>query len=98
MAVLNVRPATDGDRDEIWDIFHKVVVAGDTYAIDPAISREDAFAYWFGENTKTYVAELEGHACGTYTLRPNGLAGGAHVSNASFMVDPSTQGRGVGRA
>ena len=54
---MKIRPATDADRDAIWNIFHEVVAAGDTYALDPNISREDALAYWFAPGTHTYVAE-----------------------------------------
>ena len=56
---MKIRPATDADRDAIWNIFHEVVAAGDTYALDPNISREDALAYWFAPGTHTYVAERE---------------------------------------
>ena len=54
---MKIRPATDADRDEIWNIFHEVVATGDTYALDPNISRKDALAYWFAPGTHTYVAE-----------------------------------------
>ena len=54
---MKIRPATDADRDAIWNIFHEVVATGDTYALDSNISREDALAYWFGPGTHTYVAE-----------------------------------------
>ena len=96
--VLNIRLATAADHEDIWHIFHQVVAPGDTYALDPNISREDAFAYWFRADTKTYAAELDGRIVGTYTLRPNRAGGGAHVSNASFMVGSGTQGTGIGRA
>ena len=95
---LKIRPAGNADHDAIWKIFHAVVAPGDTYTIAPDISREDAFAYWFREDTRTYVAELDKRAVGTYTLRPNRSGGGAHVSNASFMVDPAARGQGIGRA
>src|SRR5215472_12792857 len=49
--------ATEADCDAIWNIFREVVVAGDTYAMDPNVSREDALAYWFGPGTRTYVAQ-----------------------------------------
>jgi L-amino acid N-acyltransferase YncA len=45
---MKIRPATEADRDAIWNIFHEVVADGDTYALDPKIAREDALAYWFG--------------------------------------------------
>ena len=54
---MKIRPATEEDRDAIWKIFHEVVAAGDTYALDPNISREDALAYWFAPGTHTYVVE-----------------------------------------
>ena len=57
IARMNIRPATEADRDAIWNIFHEVVATGDTYALDPNISREDALAYWFTPGTYTYVAE-----------------------------------------
>jgi L-amino acid N-acyltransferase YncA len=57
IASMNIRPATEADRDAIWNIFHEVVATGDTYALDPNISREDALAYWFTPGTYTYVAE-----------------------------------------
>jgi len=96
--LFTIRPATTSDHDSIWNIFHAVVAPGDTYTIDPDISREDAFAYWFRDDTRTYVSEFENRVVGTYTLRPNRAGGGKHVSNASFMVHPSAQGKGVGRA
>jgi len=98
MMAPHVRLASDRDRDAIWNIFHAVVATGDTYTIDPNISRDDAFAYWFAPNSHTYVAEVGNEILGTYALRPNRAGGGAHVSNASFMVAPAAHGRGVGRA
>jgi ribosomal protein S18 acetylase RimI-like enzyme len=56
---MKIRPAAESDRDAIWNIFHAVVAAGDTYALSPNISREDALAYWFAPGTYTYVAEQD---------------------------------------
>jgi L-amino acid N-acyltransferase YncA len=94
---MQIRPATDADRDTIWNIFHEIVVAGDTYAFDPRMSREEAFAYWFRDDTDTYVAEKDARVVGTYILKPNQLGPGAHVANAAFMVASDAQGSGVGR-
>jgi L-amino acid N-acyltransferase YncA len=99
LAAMKIRPATDTDRDAIWNIFHEVVAAGDTYALDPNISREDALAYWFAPGTHTYVAEQQAiGVAGTYILRPNQSGGGSHVANAGFMVSASARGQGLGRA
>ena len=96
--MLDIRFATETDRDAIWNIFHAVVAPGDTYAFDPRISREDALAYWFREDTHTYVAEEDGHVVGTYILRANQPGSGSHVANAAFMVAPTARGQGIGRA
>jgi L-amino acid N-acyltransferase YncA len=96
--VLNIRPATDSDRDAIWKIFHEVVAAGDTYPIDPDMSREDAFAYWFQAGAHAFVAEQDREIVGIYTLHPNQAGGGAHVANAAFMVPAIARGQGIGRA
>jgi L-amino acid N-acyltransferase YncA len=97
-AVLNIRPAKDPDRDTIWEIFHEVIAAGDTYPIDPEISRKDAFAYWFQTGASAFVAEKDGQIVGIYTLHPNQSGGGAHVANAAFMVPAVARGQGIGRA
>jgi L-amino acid N-acyltransferase YncA len=96
--VFTIRPATETDHGVIWQIFHAVVAAGDSYAFNPNISRLDALAYWFRADTHTYVAEKDREIVGTYILRPNQPGGGAHVANAAFMVAVHARGKGVGRA
>jgi len=96
--MVEIREATAGDRDAIWDIFREVVTARDTYAFDPGMSRHDALGYWFQADTRTYVAESRGRILGTYILRPNQSGGGSHVANAAFMVAPDARGQGIGRA
>jgi L-amino acid N-acyltransferase YncA len=96
--VLNIREATDADRDAIWKIFQEVVASGDTYPIDPGISRADALAYWFQTGARAFVAEQDRQIVGIYTWHPNQSGGGGHVANAAFMVPSSARGQGIGRA
>jgi L-amino acid N-acyltransferase YncA len=101
---MKIRLATDADRDVIWNIFHEVVAAADTYALDPNVPREDALAYWYAPATQTYVAGVDAAdtknlvVAGTYILRPNQSGGGSHVANAAFMVSTNARGQGIGRA
>ena len=95
--MLHIRAAAVSDRDIAWNIFHAVVAAGDTYAFDPAISREEALAYWFQPSHQCYVAERNGEVVGTYILKANQPGLGSHVANAAFMVSPNARGAGVGR-
>ncbi len=95
---MNIRPATEADHDAIWEMLHEIIVAGDTYAFDAEMPREDAMAFWCNPEAHTYVAEEDGAAVGSYHLKPNQHGGGTHVANAGFMVAPSVRGRHVGRA
>lgn len=94
---MTIRAATDADHDAIWNIFHQIIAAGDTYAFDPQMRREEALAYWFRADTHTYVAEEDGSVVGTYILRPNQSGPGSHVANAAFMVARDAEGAGLGR-
>jgi L-amino acid N-acyltransferase YncA len=95
---MKIRPAIEGDREAIWDIFHEIVAAGDTYALDPNLSRKEALQYWCEESSRAYVAESGGRVVGTYMLRPNQSGGGSHVANAGFMVSARARGQGIARA
>ena len=98
MSGLVLRPATAADHAAVWDILRPVFRAGETYAIDPAISEADALAYWFGPGREVRVAEMGGAVLGTYYIRPNAEGGGAHVCNCGFVTAAAAQGKGVARA
>jgi L-amino acid N-acyltransferase YncA len=95
--MLTIRPAQRADADAIWAIFHDVVCTGDTYVFDPETPREVALEYFLAPSVRCWVAEDEGRVVGMYKLVPNRRDLGSHVANASFMVHPNVQGRGVGR-
>ena len=103
---MKIRAATEADRDGIWNIFHEVVAAEDTYALDPNISRDDALAYWFAPGTHTYVAELAARKSqrsrlqrtssieGTYILRPNQSGAGVTSRTQASWLRRVRAGRG----
>ncbi|BAU10018.1 acetyltransferase [Leptolyngbya sp. NIES-3755] len=93
-----IRKAIDTDFNSIWTIFKTVIEPGDTYVFAANTSREDAFSYWFGAGVTTYIAEDQGQIVGMYKIVANQRDRGSHVANASFMVDPSYHGRGIGKA
>ena len=93
-----IRVANKNDSDAIWAIFHKVVKTGDTYVFSPDMSKDDALAYWLAPTTSTFVAVMDGKIAGTFILKPNQPGLGSHVANASFMVHPGFQGKGLGKA
>ncbi len=96
--MITIRRARESDFDSIWQIFHEVVEAGDTYVYDPETTREQARSIWMPDSVTTYVACLDDTVVGTYILKPNQPGLGSHVANAGYMVKPGVHGQGVGRA
>lgn len=95
--MLDIRPAMAEDFEAIYQIFQAVVEPGDTYAFPPNMTREAVQAIWTHPDYYPYVAVEGEEIVGTYTFHPNQPKRGAHVANASYMVKPGTQGKGIGR-
>ena len=94
-----IRLATDDDWPQIWPFFAAIVAAGETYAYPDDLTSETARGLWMElPPGQTVVADEGGVVLGSAKMGPNRPARGAHVSTASFMVDPAAQGKGVGRA
>ncbi|MER5646799.1 GNAT family N-acetyltransferase [Streptosporangium sp. NPDC002524] len=95
-----IRDATSGDWPAIWAFLRPIVAAGETFTWDRDVSEEQARAMWLLEPPgRTVVAvDAGGTVLGTAKMNPNHMGPAAHISSASFMVDPDHAGRGVGRA
>lgn len=89
-----IRQATAGDHDAIWALLKPVFRAGETYAVDPAISRAEALAYWTG-GAACYVVEAAGQIVGTYYIKTNQPGGGAHICNCGYIVGETARGQGL---
>ncbi|HAW47823.1 MAG: GNAT family N-acetyltransferase [Roseovarius sp.] len=97
-AGITIRLAREADFATLWPIVRDVIRAGDTYAIEPGLTREAVRALWMETPRATYVAERGGEVLGTYYLKTNQAGGGAHVCNAGYMVAEAARGQGIARA
>src|SRR3954469_15075951 len=94
-----IREATDKDWPAIFPIFDAIVSEGKTYAYPEALPSAEAKALWMpGPPSRTVVALDSDVVVGTATMGPNRPGRGSHIATASFMVDPATHSRGIGRA
>lgn len=96
--MISIRTATHDDDDAIADIIMPIVRAGETYALDRDLSREQALAFWHAPGNGVFVAETEGRIVGSYFCRANKAGGGRHVANCGYATHEAATGRGVARA
>ena len=94
---MHIREAAPRDKNAILAIVEPILRAGDTYAIDPNLTRDQIADYWLGADKTTLVAEQDGQILGTYYIRTNQAGGGAHVCNCGYMVAPNARGQGLAR-
>lgn len=92
---MDIRPYQPADADDVWALLEPTFRAGDTYAVDPGISRDAALAMWVDAPAATYVVDDAGMILGTYYLKTNQQGGGAHVCNCGYVTSPAARGRGI---
>ncbi len=95
---MNIREASDNDFDDIWPIFQEIVVAGETYAFNRQITKEEAFEQWMINPRKTFVIEDHGVILGSYFIKTNQPGPGSHVCNCGYMVSNHARGKGLATA
>jgi L-amino acid N-acyltransferase YncA len=94
---LQIRPFEAADWPELWALLEPVFRAGETFPHDPAISEAEAQVTWVEQSQAVMVAvDPAGAVVGTYYLRPNSLALGAHVVNAGNVVAEHCRRQGIG--
>lgn len=97
--MISIRPITDADWDAVWTVLEPVFRAGETYAYQTDITKEQARAVWVDQPAATFVALADdGAVLGTYILKPNQPGRGAHVCNCGYVVSEAARGRGVASA
>ena len=96
-APLEIREIAPDEFHLVWPIFHGVVEAGDSFALDPSTTFEEGRRMWATPPTRAFVAMREGKVVGTYMLRPVQPGLGDHVANAGYIVAPEARGQGLAR-
>ncbi len=94
--MFTIRPFESEDWEPIWRIIEPVFRAGETYAFSPNITEEAAYQVWVEGSSATYVAINDNNeVLGTYFIRPNQPALGAHVCNCGYIVAEKARGQGT---
>jgi L-amino acid N-acyltransferase YncA len=92
-----IRPFEPADWPGLWALLEPVFRAGETFPHDPAITEAEAQLAWVEQSQAVMVAvDATCALVGTYYLRPNSLALGAHVANAGYVVAMHCRRQGIG--
>ena len=94
---LEIRPYREEDLAGMVKVWNEVVENGEAFPQIEPLTLESA-AEFFGAQTLSVVADLDGKVMGLYVLHPNNVGRCAHVGNASYAVASSVRGLGLGRA
>jgi len=94
-----IKPATEQDWPLIYPFYAAIMAAGRTYPFPEEQTLDEARPWWMEQPPgQTVVAVSDGVIVGSAKMGPNRPGRGSHVATASFLVDPASQGQGVGRA
>jgi hypothetical protein len=94
--MIKIRPFEEEDWAETWQIIEPVFRAGETCAFSPDITEKEARDVWVETPSATFVAVGENNeVIGTYFIKPNQPALGAHVCNCGYVVAENSRGKGV---
>lgn len=97
--MTRIQPFQERHWASVWRVLEPVFRAGETYAFSPDISEAEARRVWVEAPAATFVA-LNAHdeVVGTYYLKPNQPALGAHVCNCGYVVAEQARGQGIASA
>lgn len=92
---LLIREYQKQDLPALTDIWNTVIEEGTSFPQTELLTPKQAELF-FGEQTFTAVAELDGKVAGLYILHPNNVGRCGHQANAGYMIPPESRGKGIG--
>ena len=94
--MIKIHTFEESDWAATWQVIEPVFRAGETYPFSPDITEEEAHQAWVEMPSATFVAKDENNdVLGTYYIKPNQPALGAHVCNCGYIVAEKARGRGI---
>ncbi len=90
-----IREITQADFASFWPTFSAVIKAQQSYAFDPDMTQEQAFALWCEMPIKTFVYVHNNAVLGSYYLKANALGPSNHICNCGYMLASAARGQGI---
>lgn len=94
--MIKIRLFEKQDWPAVWRIIEPVFRAGETYAFSPDITEKEARKVWVETPVATFVGlDEKSDILGTYYIKPNQPALGAHVCNCGYIVSEEARKKGI---
>jgi GNAT superfamily N-acetyltransferase len=94
---VRIGPIDGAVSPALFDLFGRVVAAGEGFPQSPPLTRADFEATWVKPVSTVVAAFVGDELAGAYYLKPNFPGRGAHIANAGYIVDRAMRGTGIGR-
>jgi GNAT superfamily N-acetyltransferase len=94
---LEITPLVAGDAEHLFDLFARVVGAGEGYPHAAPLTHDVFHDTWIHHTSVVVCARLDGRLVGAYYLKPNQPGRASHIANAGYITDSAVRGRGIGR-
>ncbi|MFI6157731.1 GNAT family N-acetyltransferase [Kitasatospora sp. NPDC051170] len=97
---MHIREATAEDWPAIWPFFHTIAAAGETFVYPLDLTFEQGREWWMldAPNRTVVAVDEDGTVMGSANMHRNRPGPGSHVASGNYMVAPTHQGKGIGRA
>lgn len=92
-----IREMTRVDFDAFWPTFEAIIQAQETYALEPNMSKDEAYNLWCRSTLKSFALFDEAQVLGIYYIKANAMGPSRHISNCGYMVSEAARGKGVAR-
>ena len=92
---MQIRKYQEIDLPEMTAIWNEVVKDGIAFPQEECLTEETGENF-FGSQSYTGVAEINGKIVGLYILHPNNVGRCGHICNASYAVSSACRGQHIG--
>jgi L-amino acid N-acyltransferase YncA len=98
MTRIDIRPATEEDKDGIWQVLSTSVEYGNVCVYSYDMAFEDIMGDWLKPSHTVFVAEsTEFGIVGTFYIKPFEIGLSSHVATGDFMAIAENESRGAMR-
>ncbi len=95
---VQIRAYSPADICEMNRIWNSVVADGVAFPQTELLNADSGAEFYAAQSHTGVAVDAAGKICGMYILHPNNIGRCGHICNASYAVDKTLRGQGIGEA